>query len=421
MRHTLAAWRLAGLVFIVLSLGFAGGVVADRLVATPLGYNAAEPASVRGSFATFWEVWNLASKRYVDPKAVRPPEMIEGAINGMLATLGDSGHTRYLTPRGAKAEESTLRGRYEGIGIELRPQAGTATISGTFEGSPAQRAGLRHGDVIARVDGLTTAGMTLNELSNRIRGTAGTTVRLTIRRPGLGDEFEVTVARAVIKNPPVTWFLIPGTGIAQVRIASFSENSGQDLRQALEQAHRAGATAIVMDLRENFGGLVDQTLRAASEFLEPNVTVYIERNRKGERKAQHPLEPAQGRGTALADKLVVLIDGGTASAAEILAGALQDNHRARLVGETTLGTGTVLNTYHLANGGSLLLGTQEWLTPTGTPIKGRGIRPDKLVTLAPTVAPLFPNEARGLSVEEYAKRVDQQLQAAVDSLRGSGS
>jgi carboxyl-terminal processing protease len=419
MRHTAAAWRFAGLVFIVLSVGFAGGVAADRLVATPLGYNASEPASVRSGFATFWEVWNLASKRYVDAGAVRPPAMIEGAINGMLATLGDSGHTRYLTPIGAKAEESTLRGRYEGIGIELRPQAGTATISGTFEGSPAQRAGLRHGDVITRVDGVTTAGMTLNDLSNRIRGTAGTSVRLTIRRPGLGEDFDVTVARAVIKNPPVTWVLIPGTRIAQVRIASFSENSSQDLRDALEQAHRAGATGMVIDLRENFGGLVDQTLRAASEFLDPNKTVYVERNRKGERKQQHPVEPSQGRGTALTDQLVVLVDGGTASAAEILAGALQDNHRARLVGETTLGTGTVLNTYHLSNGGSLLLGTQEWLTPAGLPIKGRGIRPDQVVTLPPTVSPLFPNEARALSAEEYAKRVDQQLQAAVESLRST--
>jgi carboxyl-terminal processing protease len=261
--------------------------------------------------------------------------------------------------------------------------------------------------------------MTLNDLSNRIRGTAGTSVRLTIRRPGLGEDFDVTVARAVIKNPPVTWVLIPGTRIAQVRIASFSENSSQDLRDALEQAHRAGATGMVIDLRENFGGLVDQTLRAASEFLDPNKTVYIERNRKGERKQQHPVEPSQGRGTALTDQLVVLVDGGTASAAEILAGALQDNHRARLVGETTLGTGTVLNTYHLSNGGSLLLGTQEWLTPAGTPIKGRGIHPDQVVTLPPTVSPLFPNEARALSAEEYAKRVDQQLQAAVESLRST--
>jgi len=417
MRRIPVAWRFSTAAVIFLIAGFAAGVAADEIVAPQLGYSAQEPASVRSSFPVFWEVWNLASSRYVDRKAVRPTEMIDGAINGMLNSLGDAGHTRYLTPRDTKFEESTIRGRYEGVGIELRYQGTTATITGTLDGSPAQQAGLRHGDVITRVDGTLTSSLSLSQLTARIRGKPGTTVRLTIRRAGLGDEFDVTLRRSQITTPSVSWLLVPGTRVAQVRITNFSETTGQDLRQALDQAHRAGATGLVLDLRANFGGLVDQTLRAASEFLDQNTTVFIEQNRSGERTNRHTVH-LDRRGAALNDPVVVLIDGGTASAAEILAGALQDNRRGRLVGETTIGTGTVLSTFRLRDGGSLLLGTQEWLTPKGTPIKGQGIKPDQLVTLPPSVVPLFPTEGKTLTPEEFGKRADQQLQAAVGALQG---
>ncbi len=417
MRRIPLAWRFSTAAIILLLAGFAAGVAADEILAPQLGYGALEPATVRTSFPVFWEVWNLATSRYVDRTAVHPPEMIDGAVNGMLNSLGDAGHTRYLTPRDAKFEESTIKGRYEGIGIELRYQGSAATITGTLEGSPAQQAGLRHGDVITRVDGTLTSSLTLSQLTARIRGKPGTTVRLTIRRSGLGQEFDVTLKRSQITTASVTWLLVPGTRVAQVHITNFSESTGQDLRQALEQAHHAGATGLVLDLRNNFGGLVDQTLRAASEFLDQNATVFIEQNRNGQRTSRHTIH-LDRRGAALSDPLVVLIDGGTASAAEILAGALQDNGRGRLVGETTIGTGTVLSTYRLRDGGTLLLGTQEWLTPKGTPIKGRGIKPDQLVTLPPSVSPLFPNEGKTLTLEEFGKRGDPQLQAAVGALQG---
>ncbi len=418
MRRILRPWRLAAGAIVLVIGGFAGGVAADEVFAPQLGFSANEPQSVKGNAAVFWEVWNLASKRYVDARAVRPKDMIDGAISGMLASLGDVGHTRYLTPPEAKTEDEVLKGRYVGIGAEVRAQAGVATIVTVFEGSPAQRVGLRNGDAITRVDGVFTNGLTLGQVTSRTRGKVGTNVRLTIRRPGSGQEFDVTLTRSEITLPSVSWLTVPGTRTALVRIRDFSQNAGQDLRHALEQVHQSGATGIILDLRQNGGGLVDQTRQAASEFLDENSTVYIDQSRDGSRTSQHTVRLSQGHGAALSDPMVVLIDSGTASAAEILAGALQDNRRARLVGETTIGTGTVLSTFHLRDGGSLLLGTQEWLTPKGTPIKGRGIKPDQVVPIPPAVLPLFPSEAKTLSPEEFGKRADPQLQAAISALQG---
>lgn len=411
------ALRLAAGALVVLLAGFVAGVAADEAFAPQLGYSALQPASARGKFDVFWEVWNLASQRYVDATSVRPNQMVDAAINGMLTSLGDVGHTRYLNVRDAKFEEEAIKGRYVGIGAEVRNQGGTTTIVTIFDGSPAQRAGLRSGDAITRVDGTSTNGLSLGQVTSQTRGKAGTSVRLSIRRPGLGQEFEVTLVRSEITLPSVSWLMLPGTSTALLRVRDFSQNAGPDLHAALDELHQAGATGLILDLRENPGGLVDQTVRVASEFLDENATVYIDRGRDGHRTVQHTVRLSQGKGLALGDRLVVLVDAGTASAAEILAGALQDNGRARLVGETTVGTGTVLSTYRLRNGGTLLLGTQEWLTPKGTPIKGRGIKPDQVVTLPASVQPLFPNEARTLTPEEFRSRADPQLRAAISALQ----
>jgi carboxyl-terminal processing protease len=212
----------------------------------------------------------------------------------------------------------------------------------------------------------------------------------------------------------VTWTQLPGTTIAHVRVAAFSQGVGKELAQALQDIHQQGMTGVILDLRNDPGGLLDEAIGVTSQFLGSG-NVLLEKNAKGEVKSV----PVKSGGVATDIPLVVLINGGTASAAEITAGAFQDAHRAQLVGETTFGTGTVLNEFGLSDGSAMLLATKEWLTPAGRVIWHRGISPDVKVGLAQTVTPLTPEAEKEMTLAAWRAAHDEQLQRALDLLTSS--
>jgi carboxyl-terminal processing protease len=350
-----------------------------------------EPDGVGPTFRPFWEAWSLVQQQYVDRAAVQPSRMTYGAIEGMLDSLGDTDHTRFLSPSDLGTELEALSGRLEGIGAQVAMRDGRPTIVAPLAGSPAQQGGLRSGDVIVRVDGQDVAGLSLEQTVALVRGPDGSQVTLTVMRAGETQLTGVTLTRADLAVPSVTWTQLPGTTAALLAISQFDEHVNDELSTALSQARAAGATALILDLRNNPGGIRDQAIQVASQFLGHG-DVLIEQNAQG----QHTVFSAQPGGAALDTPLVVLVNEGTASAAEIVAGTFQDNGRARLIGTTTFGTGTVLSLYHLSDGLAILLGTAEWLTPSGHQTWHRGISPDVEVALPTPAVPLSPDDASGL-------------------------
>lgn len=395
---------------LVVGIAFGSGVAFDRYILFH-GVPPTEPADARGVFDIFWEAWHLVEDNYVDASAVNPKKLTYGAIAGMLDSLGDTGHTRFLSPADVKAEKDSLSGQLEGIGIEVEMRDGRLTIIAPLDGSPAKQAGLMPGDVIEKVDNQDVSQMTLDQVSQLIRGPRGTTVHLTILRPGVSELLEFTIVRQQVQIPLVSWATIPGQHVADIRISEFGENTDQELRAAITQATAAGNTRIVLDLRNDPGGLLDQAVKVASEFLTTG-NVLLEQDRSGLRKPT-PVEPG---GVAPTIPLVVVVNHGTASGAEIVAGALQDNHRAQVVGEQTFGTGTVLHEYSLSDGSAILLGVRQWLTPSGHLIWKNGITPNRVVAEPPGTVPLLPVELRSMSPEQFQQRGDVQLITAVQVL-----
>jgi carboxyl-terminal processing protease len=286
-------------------------------------------------------------------------------------------------------------------------------VISVIDGSPADRAGVLVGDIIVAVDGVSTERSPADEIVRLVRGEAGTSVQLRLRRDGVPD-VEVSMVRERIDLEPVSWAFVPGTRIADIRLLQFSENAGRDLRRAVRAAIADGARALVLDLRGNPGGLVDEAIRVASTFLRSGV-VYQERDRDGD------VTPVRVRQRAIAPNLplAVLVDSGSASSSEIVAGALQDNDRATIVGERTFGTGTVLNLFPLSDGSAIRLGVLNWLTPDGEGVFDTGIEPDEVVALPSGATILDPDELDDLDAAEFASSSDAQLRRAVRLLRSA--
>ncbi len=404
--------RNPSVTYLVLLAGVVIGVAADRAGWLP-GSARTEPADARRTFGPFWEAWRLAERYYVDRAAVKPQEMMRGAVEGMLASLGDVGHTEYLTPGEFKEMTAALEGHFEGIGARITVRKGQPTVAATLPDSPARKAGLRAGDVLVTVNGRDVRTLSLQRLVETVRGPAGTEVRLGIRRAHEAGVIEVTVRRAKVKLVDVSWHLLPGTPVAHVAIHDFGMEADAQLRAALQEARGAGALALLVDVRGNPGGLKEQAVAVSSEFLADG-NVFLERNAKGDQTAV-PVRPG---GRALDIPACVLIDGGTASAAEIFAGAMQDHRRGKLVGTRTFGTGTVLKPFELSDGSAVLLAVVEWLTPNGRQIWHQGIAPDVEVNLPADAALLLPDDESGLSPEALAKAEDRQVLEGLKVLEG---
>ncbi len=408
LRARMPLWVTAILLALTMIASLGGGLLGGLLINRPVA-TCPESEVVCTQFAVFWEAWDLARDQYVEAKTPNPDAMTAGAINGMLSTLGDNGHTRFMTAEESRAWDEQLRGSFEGIGVYIDLRDGQLVIVAPIEGSPAEQAGLLPGDVIQAVNGTQTEGWTISDLQQKVKGPKGTTVTLTVLHPEAAQAVEVTVTRAEVVVPSVTWRML-SDNLAMVRLASFDREAGSQLHTALQAARAQGARAIILDMRNNPGGLLDQAVEVASEFLPEGTTVLLEEDRTGDRKTT----VTHSGGSTLDLPLVVLINKGSASSTEIVSGAFQAAHRATLVGETTFGTGTVLTPYRLSDGSRLLLGTQQWLTPDGRQIRGQGIIPDDQVILPLTVAPLSPVEASTLGLPKLRVGPDVQLARAIE-------
>jgi carboxyl-terminal processing protease len=388
------------------------------LLATALGAymvgRSQSPATLnekdRESLALYAEALDTVRKNYVDQKDIDPKKETYGAIEGMLETLGDDGHTRFLTPEEREQNDQSLSGTYVGIGVQLEEKNGEVLVAAPIDGSPAEEAGISSDDVLLAVDGKSVRGDEVSEVVEKVKGPEGTSVELTVRHHGERRTYDLK--RAEIDSPVASWALIPGTNVALVLLSSFSDDSAQELQNAFEQAKAAGARRFILDLRNNPGGRLDQAVEMAGYFLEPESVVYVRKDASGEREEI----TVEGDPESTDAPLAVLVDGGSASSAEILAGALRDNDRAPVIGETTFGTGTVLSEFVLRDGSSILLGVAEWLTPNGDFIRNTGISPDVRVSLSEGTEPLTPDDARDLSQEEILEK-DAQLRMAYEKLQ----
>ena len=354
---------------------------------------------------------NIVQRDYVDQKAVKPKKLTYAAIEAMLNDLGDKGHTRFLTPDEVKQNKQQLSGKYVGVGIVLQDEGKNVVVTAPIPGSPADKAGMRTGDVLIGVNGKSVKGQDLSAIAKKVRGPAGTKVEISVRRDDKTKKFSVT--RTELKVPVAPWAMIPGSKVAQVQLTSFSSDSADALVHSFNEATKAGATGFVLDLRNNPGGQVDQAIAIAADFLKPGSVVYIRKDASG--KKERVRVPKSAKPTKA--PLVVLVNNGSASSAEILAGALRDNNRAKVVGTTTFGTGTVLTEYNLGDGSAMLLGIAEWLTPDGDFIRKTGIKPGIVVRMKKGQEPLLPDEVKDLS-QKKAFSKDPQLKRAFEVVRG---
>ncbi len=355
------------------------------------------------------EVLELLEERYVDDDALTTKNLSVGAIRGIVDALGDDGHTQYLTEEEYKVEQEILDGRVAGIGVVLDQRSSAPLIISVVDGSPADNAGVQAGDIIATVDGVETARLPLGELGGLVRGEPGTLVRLGIERPGGAELLDIGILRADVEVDPVVWAMAPGSDVAVIRIVQFSVGSGHQVREAVEQAIDEGTTGFVLDLRGNPGGLVNETLNAMSAFLDEGVA-FLERGRD-EDAIEVSVDPGRALDTEL--PIVALVDYGTASAGEILAAGLRDNGRARIVGEQTFGTGTILNTIRLSDQSALRLGVREWLTPAGEGVFRLGVTPDEHVSLPLGSTRLSPPDFLTLTPVDFETSEDVPLRHAV--------
>jgi carboxyl-terminal processing protease len=398
--------------FLLLAVFFAGALL-DRYGLLPGRYGH-EPPGLARTFTPYWEAWHLVEEHYVDRTAIDPERMMQGSIHGMLASLGDTGHTSYLTREDVQRLRSGLEGHLEGIGARLSVRKGRPTIIQTMPNSPARAAGLRPGDVLVAVDGQAVEGMSLDQVVDKVRGPAGTTVRLRVLREEEARPLDIAATRARINVPDVTWHMLPGAPVAHVALREFGKNADEQLRTALQEARAKGARALALDVRGNPGGLKDQAVDVTSAFLQPGEVVFIERDSFG----RETKVPAVQEGShAPAVPVCVLIDEGTASSAEIFAGALQDYGRGQLVGTRTFGTGTVLEPFPLSDGSAVLLAVAEWLTPKGRQIWHHGIEPDVEVPLPSGASILMPESEDDLTAAGLAKSSDKQLLKAFELLK----
>lgn len=386
--------RLAA-AFLLLLAGFAGGWVSATIFADSISLtrlvpaigpglvaNQETPPSLRQQFRVFWEVWNLVEAEFYQRDKINHTRMIRGAITGMLASLDDP-YTVYQEPELASQTNEHMQGRMGGIGTYLRITDGRAFLYKPIKGAPADAAGLKQDDEIVAIDGEPVApmiaGLDVNEaavkVASKIRGQAGTQVRLTIRR---GDEvFDITLTRADIVVPSVEAQAVDG-GVAYIRIIEFKANTVPEFDQALRELLPQAPNGIVLDLRNNPGGFLDQA-RAVLGRLYTGVALY-EQNSKGEITE---IRTVGGDIRAFDVPIVVLVNGGSASASEIVAGALRDSRpNVTLIGEKTFGKGSVQNIYNLSDGSSARITFAHWLTPARAEIDKVGITPQYVVPYA---------------------------------------
>jgi len=403
------------LIIVSIAAGFAGGIFyskeqAGRLENIPQELiNRDEGKVKKVDFSDFWKAWQLLEAKYVDQGKLDYQKMVYGAIDGMVDAVGDP-YTVFFEPSTNKKFQEEISGAFGGVGMELGLKNNIITVIAPIKDTPAARAGIKAGERIMKIDAKSTAGMSLEEAVTLIRGRPGTRVTLTIAPPDDGDTRDITLTREIIKVPAVDWKMLesPPTGgaqnIAYVQIYGFTQNVEADFKKASEEILESDADSLIIDLRNNPGGLLDSAINLAGYFVDSGKLVVSEVFGNG---AKNDFT-SDGQSQLKKYPAVILVNNGSASASEILAGALHDNNRTRIVGEKTFGKGSVQELENLSNGASLKITVARWFTPAGVNISESGITPDVKVELS-------DKEKEELTIGDPAK--DPQLQKAVDILK----
>ncbi len=366
-------------IIIALAVGFTGGFYfkGTRIEAPVLrdliNREVGQPEKV--DFSTFWDVWNLLNTRYVDKDDFNTQDLVYGAINGLVGAVGDP-YTVFLEPKESEEFAQQIKGSFSGVGIEIGLRDNVLTVIAPIKDTPAARAGLLAGDKIIKIDDKSTEGMKLNEAVQLIKGKRGTEVVLTIARKGAENK-EVPIVRDNIKIPTISWELLDDN-TAYLELFVFNRNVDSEFKKAAEEIVKSNADRIILDLRNNPGGLLDSAINIASYFLGADQIVTIEKFGDGTEN----IFRTRPNGQLKDYPVIILINKGSASASEILAGALNDNRGVTLVGETSFGKGSVQEIAELAKKASLKITIAKWLTPNGISINDNGIEPDIRVEIS---------------------------------------
>jgi carboxyl-terminal processing protease len=371
---------------------FAAGVGLTWLLMHGRTANAEESAE----FGVFWEAWHRVEGYFLGE--IPPMQQVAwGAIRGALATLDDP-NTIFLEPQPRQREKEELSGRFGGIGAYVSQAEDGSIILDPMIDLPAEQAGVETGDVVIKVDDTdVTPEMSVDDVVTLVRGQVGTVVRLTLRREGEPEPIVVEITRQEIPTPSVEWHMLEeAEGTGYVRIMIFGGRTAKELKEAIKELKEQDMTRLVLDLRGNGGGLFDAAIDVASEFLSGGVVVY-----EIERGQDEQTFSASNGGSYTEGNLALLVDGGTASASEIVAGALQDRDRAPLIGQQTFGKGSVQSVFDLSDGSSVHITSSKWFTPNRNQIHGQGLTPDVEIII---------------TEEDRTQGRDSQLERAIEYL-----
>lgn len=349
------------------------------------------------NFDLFWEAWNLVSEKYVDPSKIDKNKMIYGAISGMVKSLRDP-FSGFMNPEESQQFSEDMQGTFEGIGAEIGIKNDILTVIAPIEGTPADQAGLKAGDMIIKIDDAVTTDMTVDEAVAKIRGPKGTEIKLTILREKNGNPKEITIVRDTINVKSVR-VEFKDDGIAVLKISKFGDDTASEFNRSVIEILSHKAPGIILDLRNNPGGYLETAVETASKFIPEDTLVVSEEDRGGNRNEYR----ARGGDILKGIPVVVLVNSGSASASEILAGALRDDLGAKLVGNKTFGKGSVQQLEKMTGGLSLRITIARWLTPKGEYIMEKGIDPNINVDL---------------SDDDYNNNRDPQRDKALEILKG---
>jgi len=376
----------------VLAVFVAGFVVGDLSTSR----HSAQATVAYSKLKIFGDVLSIIQTSYVDE--VNMDNLVKGAINGMVETLDP--HSSYLTPEMLKQVEVETKGIFGGLGIEIGVKDGLLTIIAPIEDTPAARAGLQAGDKIVRIENESTKNMNVMDAVKRLRGEPGTKVTITIVRESVPDPKAYTLTRELIKIKSVKSKALPD-GIGYIRLIQFQQDSHQEVDRALQEFLKAkgGLKGLVLDLRNNPGGLLDQAVRVADAFVESGLIVYTD----GRVEGQKTKYAAHKEGTYSGFPIVVLVNAGSASASEIVAGALQDHGRAIIIGQRTFGKASVQTILPMEDGSALRLTTARYYTPNGRSIQAKGIEPDIVVDDGREASGAHPGPMREKDIERHLK------------------
>jgi carboxyl-terminal processing protease len=326
-------------------------------------------------FALYWQVWDLVSEKFYK-QPLSDEDRFYGSIKGMVSSLGDP-YTAFMTPDETKRFQDDLDGSFQGIGIEIGMKDEILSVIAPLSGSPAEKAGLKAGDYILKIDDKDTSNLSLNDAVSAIRGQKGTTVKLNIVHKGGTKAEDVTITRDDIEVKTVEVVYLDNDNVAQIRLSRFGETTNDEFAKAIGEIRQKNVNKIILDLRNDPGGLLGTAVDIASKFIDGGQTVVIQKSGNGVETKYN----AKGDSPFKDAKVVVLMNEGSASASEILAGALRDDRGVKLIGEKSYGKGSVQDVESLSDGSSIRITIARWLTPKGTSINETGLQPDTKVDI----------------------------------------